>query len=127
MESASEQPEPRSGTTTVASGERILAVSAMKTTPANTITRARDSRAFRAQVVGIPLEVADAVDHLGLDVGVGEDDRVLLLLQPVDLEREGGDLAAGFVVPGAPAGIAVDMHERLKEAFGLPRRWRGRS
>ena len=40
MLSASEQPAAGSGISTVRSGARILAVSAMKYTPANTITRA---------------------------------------------------------------------------------------
>ena len=38
--SASEQPARESGISTVRSGARILAVSAMKYTPANTIVRA---------------------------------------------------------------------------------------
>ena len=46
-ESASEQPELWSGTMTVASGERILAVSAMKTTPEKTIVEARAFFAWR--------------------------------------------------------------------------------
>ena len=33
------------------------------------------------QVVGIALEVANPVNHLGFDVGVGEDYRVFLLFQ----------------------------------------------
>jgi hypothetical protein len=36
----SEQPAPRSGSNTVLSGDRILAVSAMKWTPQNTIVSA---------------------------------------------------------------------------------------
>jgi len=40
MESASEQPASRSGRSTVLSGERMLAVSAMKCTPQNTIASA---------------------------------------------------------------------------------------
>ncbi len=40
MVSASEQPALGSGVSTVRSGARILAVSAMKYTPANTMTRA---------------------------------------------------------------------------------------
>ena len=40
MVSASEQPALGSGISTVRSGARILAVSAMKYTPANTMTRA---------------------------------------------------------------------------------------
>jgi hypothetical protein len=40
MEEASEHPASRSGMSTVFSGERILAVSAMKCTPQNTIVSA---------------------------------------------------------------------------------------
>ena len=40
IEAASEQPASRSGSSTVFSGERIFAVSAMKWTPQNTITSA---------------------------------------------------------------------------------------
>ena len=47
MESASEHPEFRSGTMTVASGESIFAVSAMNTTPANMMIFARESLAIR--------------------------------------------------------------------------------
>ena len=42
MDSASEQPAPRSGIRTVFSGERIEAVSAMKCTPQNAIVSARN-------------------------------------------------------------------------------------
>src|SRR3546814_6178421 len=41
IESASEQPAPASGSSTVLSGFRIFAVSAMKWTPQSTITSAR--------------------------------------------------------------------------------------
>ena len=40
IEAASEQPARRSGISTVFSGERIFAVSAMKWTPASTMTSA---------------------------------------------------------------------------------------
>ena len=48
MLSASEQPAPASGISTVRSGERILAVSAMKYTPHSTITAAELAAASRA-------------------------------------------------------------------------------
>ena len=47
IESASEQPASRSGISTVFSGERIEAVSAMKWTPQKTIVEASDPAARR--------------------------------------------------------------------------------
>ena len=47
IESASEQPASRSGISTVLSGERIEAVSAMKCTPQNTIASASVLAAWR--------------------------------------------------------------------------------
>ena len=47
IESASEQPARASGISTVLSGARIFAVSAMKWTPQNTIVDAADSAAIR--------------------------------------------------------------------------------
>ena len=44
---ASEQPASRSGSSTVLSGERIAAVSAMKWTPQNTIVSASVAAAWR--------------------------------------------------------------------------------
>lgn len=49
MDSASEQPAFGSGMSTVLSGQVILAVSAMKWTPANTITSASVRAASRAR------------------------------------------------------------------------------
>ena len=48
IEAASEQPARRSGISTVFSGFRIFAVSAMKWTPASTITSASVRRRLRA-------------------------------------------------------------------------------
>jgi hypothetical protein len=47
MPAASEQPAPRSGRSTVLSGDRILAVSAMKWTPQKTIVSASVAAACR--------------------------------------------------------------------------------
>ncbi len=49
IEAASEQPARRSGTSTVLSGLSSFAVSAMKWTPAKTITRASVRTASRAK------------------------------------------------------------------------------
>ena len=73
----------------MASGERIFAVSAMKTTPANTIIFAGAFRACMAEKVGVALEIGHPVDDLRLDVGVSEDDRAFLVLQAVDLQGQG--------------------------------------
>jgi hypothetical protein len=48
---------------------------------------------------------------------VGEDDGVLLLFQPVDLEGERRDLAAGVEVPRPAARVTVDVHQRAEQAF----------
>ena len=55
MESASEQPARASGMSTVLSGLRILAVSAMKWTPQNTIVEASDSAAMRESASESPV------------------------------------------------------------------------
>ena len=56
--SASEQPASRSGTTTVFSGVRIFAVSAMKWTPQNAMTGRDDSFPFRASSSESPTKSA---------------------------------------------------------------------
>ena len=77
MLAASEQPASVSGISTVFSGERIAAVSAMKWTPQKTIT----SASVLAADLREPERVADEVGHV-LDVGhlvvVGEDHGVSL-------------------------------------------------
>ncbi len=74
---------------------------------------------FEAEEIGVALEVAHAVDDLGLDVGVGEDDGVFLPLEAVDLEGERGDGEASLVVPLFAARIALHVHERAKQTGGL--------
>ena len=49
IDAASEQPAPRSGSSTVFSGEMIAAVSAMKWTPQKTIVEASVFAASRAR------------------------------------------------------------------------------
>ena len=75
IDSASEQPASRSGISTVLSGHRIEAVSAMKWTPQKAIT----SDAGRGGLAREPERVADEVGDV-LDLGqlvvVGEDDGV---------------------------------------------------
>ena len=80
IEAASEQPASRSGISTVLSGERIVAVSAMKWTPQKTIAAA----SVAARLAREAERVADEVGHV-LDLGhlvvVGEDDGVALARQ----------------------------------------------
>jgi hypothetical protein len=54
MLSASEHPAARSGIRTVLSGERILAVSAMKYTPARTMVFASEDAAIRERASESP-------------------------------------------------------------------------
>ena len=101
IESASEQPASRSGSSTVFSGHRIEAVSAMKCTPQNAIT----SASVRRRLLREPERVADVVGHV-LDLGqlvvVGEDhgaalggERAYLVLQGGDvLQREQGHVGS---------------------------------
>jgi hypothetical protein len=58
IESASEQPAPRSGSSTVLPGDRIEAVSAMKWTPQNAITSAPVSAAWRDRPSESPTKCA---------------------------------------------------------------------
>ena len=55
IESASEQPARASGMSTVFSGARILAVSAMKCTPQKTIVEAVDPAAIRDRASESPV------------------------------------------------------------------------
>ena len=100
MLSASEQPARGSGMSTVRSGARILAVSAMKYTPANTITRAGLCRGDPGQRE----RVADVVGHV-LDlralVVVRQDHRVTLGREPPYLSRP---RHAGLLVSDCLAG-----------------------
>ena len=58
IESASEQPASRSGISTVFSGERIEAVSAMKWTPQKAITEASEAAAWRDRASESPTKSA---------------------------------------------------------------------
>ncbi len=58
IEAASEQPARGSGISTVLSGDRILAVSAMKWTPASTITSASVPAPKRARASESPVKSA---------------------------------------------------------------------
>ena len=75
--SASEQPASRSGTTTILSGFRIFAVSAMKWTPQNTMTSACGLGRGLRQLERVADEVGEVLD-LGLLVVVREDHGVAL-------------------------------------------------
>ena len=91
MLSASEQPASVSGSSTVFSGDRIEAVSAMKCTPQNAIT----SLGGRGGLLGEPERVADVVGHV-LDLGqlvvVGEDHGAALGRERADLVLHGRDV-----------------------------------
>ncbi len=99
IEAASEQPASGSGISTVLSGERIAAVSAMKWTPQKTIAAAVRGRGLAGQAERVA-DVVGHVLHLGHLVVVGEDDRVALARQglaprpaaTVDLERRSQNL-----------------------------------
>ena len=91
MLSASEQPASRSGSSTVFSGERIDAVSAMKWTPQNAMTSSSAGRGADRE----PERVADVVGHV-LDLGqlvvVGQDHGAALAGERADLGLHGGDV-----------------------------------
>ena len=63
---------------TVFSGDRIFAVSAMKWTPASTMTSASRLRPLLRQGQRVAHEVGDAVEDLRRLVVVGQDDGVAL-------------------------------------------------
>ena len=77
---------------TVFSGLMILAVSAMKWTPASTMTWASVSNAVCAKCQRVTFDVGCQVIDVRRHVVVGGDDRVALPLQLVDLvdQRLGG-------------------------------------
>ena len=85
-----------SGTSTMRSGFRIFAVSAMKCTPANTMTSACVFFASCASCERVADEVGQVLD-LALLVVVGEQDRVALLLEPDDflVDVEAGEIGLG--------------------------------
>ena len=99
IESASEQPASGSGSSTVFSGHRIEAVSAMKCTPQNAITSASEARGLLREAE----RVADVVGHV-LDLGqlvvVGEDDGAALGGERAHLVLEGGMLSSWSRVMG---------------------------
>ena len=72
MESAIGQPAFSAGKRTVRSGDRILAVSAMKRTPQKTITGACRLGRGAGQFQGISYEIRDQL-YLRALVGVGQD------------------------------------------------------
>ena len=93
IDAASEQPASRSGISTVFSGERIAAVSAMKCTPQKTIDVGVGARRLAREAERVADEVGDVLD-LGHLVVVGEDDRVALGGERADLLVHGVDLQA---------------------------------
>ena len=84
IEAASEQPASRSGISTVLSGFSNLAVSAMKWTPASTITWASVRAASRASARLSPTMSATVWKMSGDLVVMREHDRVALALEPQD-------------------------------------------
>ena len=91
IESASEQPASGSGSSTVFSGERIEAVSAMKCTPQNAITSASVRAACCERAERVADEVRDVLD-LGQLVVVGEDHGAALGGQRAYLGLQRGDV-----------------------------------
>ena len=102
MLSASEQPAFCAGSSTVFVGFRILAVSAMNFTPQKTMMSLSVLAALRLSSSESPTEIGDGVIERRLHVVVAQDHRVLLALQPVDLDGQLGfvaQLEIGGVVP----------------------------
>ena len=89
IESASEQPARSSGMSTVLSGARILAVSAMKCTPQNTIGWRVAAAAIRLSASESPVWSRDVLD-LGQLVVVRQDHRVALRRPAAHLVRPRG-------------------------------------
>ena len=84
IEEASEQPASRSGIRIVFSGLSSFDVSAMKWTPAWTITSASVLGCFLGELQAVAANVADAVEDFRRHVVVRQDGRVALLLERVD-------------------------------------------
>jgi hypothetical protein len=84
MVAASEQPASRSGSRTFFCGLRMDAVSAMKCTPQKTITLGRGGRGLRDRPSESPTKSAMSCTSGPLIV-VGQDDRVALLFQALNL------------------------------------------
>ncbi len=84
IDSASEQPARVSGISTVFPGFSSFAVSAMKWTPASTMTEASVRAASRASARLSPTMSPDRVEDVGRLVVVRQDDRVTLLLELED-------------------------------------------
>ncbi len=84
IDSASEQPALVSGISTVFSGFSSFAVSAMKCTPASTITIGIGARRLARQRQAVADDVADRVEDVRRLVVVRQDDRVPLALQLED-------------------------------------------
>ena len=84
IDSASEQPARRSGISTVLVGFSSFAVSAMKWTPASTMTSASTFMRLARQRQAVADDVGDAVEDLRRLVVVRQDDGVALALQRQD-------------------------------------------
>ena len=84
---------PRSGISTVFSGLMILAVSAMKWTPARTMTSASVSNASLGEGERVARDVGRQVIDVRRHVVVGGDDGVALVLEPFDLVDQGWSAA----------------------------------
>ena len=91
MLSASEQPASRSGSSTVFSGERIEAVSAMKCTPQNAITSSVGGGGLDREPERVADVVRDVLD-LGQLVVVGQDHGAALAGERADLVLHGRDV-----------------------------------
>ena len=115
-----------SGSTTIFSGERILAVSAMNLTPQKAITSASVSAALRHSSRRIADEIGEVL-HLGLLVIMRQDDRVALLAQAVDLGAQvgAGGEGAGQVGHRNPWRLDAKYSRRESEIGPAARRGNG--
>ena len=121
IESASEQPAPRSGISTVFSGERTEAVSAMKWTPQNSITVGVGLRRLAREAERVADEVGDVLE-LGQLVVVGEDHRVALGGERADLVAQ---LAISSSLSLAGSSLRVGSSCTAGRSFRLMFAWPG--
>ena len=104
---------------TVALGERILGRFRHEHDAGEEDDLGLGFAGFEAEEVRVALEITDAVDDLGLDVRMGEEDGVFFFFEVVNLEGERGDFPASLVVPFFTARVAFDVEQGFEQAFGF--------